>query len=308
MINRVLIRMKVMQLIYSFYQKEDRSLAAAEKELMFSLEKSYELYHFMLLLMVELTELQERKLDSARNKYLPSASDKNPSLRFIDNQFIKQLKSNLDFQKYCNNQKISWTNESEFLKQMLDKVLTSELYQSYIAETEVSYAADREFWRSTFKNLILEDEYLSEVLESISLYWNDDLDVIGTFVLKSIKQFKPESGENQALLPMFKASDDRDFAFTLFCQSILKEKEYRELIDAHTKNWEMERIAFMDIVIMQTAVAELLNFPSIPVNVTLNEYIELAKAYSTPKSGVFVNGVLDSIINQLKSEKKILKN
>lgn len=308
MINRVLIRMKVMQLIYSFYQKEDRSLAAAEKELMFSLEKSYELYHFMLLLMVELTELQERKLDSARNKYLPTDSDKNPNLKFIENKFIQQLKTNLEFQKYCSNQKISWTNEPEFMKQLLDKILSSDLYQSYIDEKELSYASDREFWRTVFKNLILEDEYLSEVLEGSSLYWNDDLDIIGTFVLKTIKQFKPENGDKQALLPMFKASDDRDFAVTLFCQSILKEKEYRELIDQHTKNWEMERIAFMDIVIMQTAVAELMNFPSIPVNVTLNEYIELAKAYSTPKSGVFVNGVLDSIINQLKSEKKILKN
>ncbi len=297
-----------MQLVYSYYQKEDRSLVAAEKELMFSLEKSYELYHFLLLLMVELTELQERKIDSGRHKHLPSAIEKNPNLKFVENRFVQQLKQNLQFQKYCSNQKISWTNEPEFLRDMLDKVLASDLYQEYIAKSDSTYEDDREFWRATFKNLILEDEYMSETLESISLYWNDDLEVIGTFVLKSIKQFKEENGEKQPLLPMFKADDDRDFAIKLFCQSILKEQEYRALIDVHTKNWEMDRIAFMDIVIMQTAIAELMNFPSIPINVTLNEYIELAKSYSTPKSGVFVNGVLDSLINQLKSEKKIMKN
>lgn len=308
MINRVLIRMKVMQLVYSFYQKEDRSLAAAEKELMFSLEKSYELYHFLLLLMVELTDLQERKLDTARNKFLPSATDKNPNLKFIDNLFIKQLRSNLQFQKYCNNQKISWTNEQEFLKKMLDQILSSEIYEAYIAADSNQYDADREFWRSVFKNIILEDEYLAEVLESISLYWNDDLEVIGTFVLKSIKQFKAEEGENQPLLPMFKAAEDRDFAVNLFCQAILKEKEYRALIETQTQNWEMDRIAFMDIVIMQVAIAEIFHFESIPTTVTLNEYIELAKSYSTPKSGVFVNGVLDGVIKQLKAERKIMKN
>lgn len=308
MINRVLIRMKVMQLVYSFYQKEDRSLAAAEKELMFSMEKSYELYHFLLLLMVELTELQERKLDTARNKFLPTDSEKNPNLKFIDNLFIKQLKSNLQFQKYCSNQKISWTNEQEFLRKMLDQILNSEIYEQYAAGSINVYDEDREFWRAVFKNIILEDEYLAEVLENISLYWNDDLEVIGTFVLKSIKQFKPENAENQPLVPMFKAADDRDFAVTLFCQSILKEKEFRAMIDAQTQNWEMERIAFMDIVIMQVAIAEILNFPSIPTTVTLNEYIELAKSYSTPKSGIFVNGVLDAVIKQLKAEKKIVKN
>ena len=308
MINRVLIRMKVMQLVYSYYQKEDRSLAAAEKELMFSLEKSYELYHFLLLLMVELTEMQQRKLDNARHKHLASATDKNPNLKFIDNLFIQHLKSDLQFQKYCSNQKISWVNEQEFLRKMLDQILTSDLYTEYITSADISYQSDREFWRAIFKNIILEDEYLAETLESISVYWNDDLEVIGTFVLKSIKQFKPENGVNQPLLPMFKDVDDREFAVNLFSKSILNEQEYRKLIDSHTQNWEMDRIAFMDIVIMQTAVAELMCFPTIPVNVTLNEYIELAKSYGTPKSGVFVNGVLDSLINQLKSEKKIMKN
>lgn len=308
MINRVLIRMKVMQIVYSFYQKEDRSLAVAEKELLFSLDKSYELYHFLLLLMIELTELQEKRIDTGRNKYLPSAAEKNPNIKFIDNLFISQLKTNLQFKAYCASQKISWVNEPEFVKNLLDQILASELYAAYIGNVEVSYEQDRDFWRAVFKNIIIEDENLLETLENISLYWNDDVEVIGTFVLKTIKQFKAENGNAQPLLPMFKAQDDKDFAITLFRQSILKEKEYRAMIDAHTKNWEMDRIAFMDIVIMQTAMAELLNFPTIPVNVTLNEYIELAKSYSTPKSGIFVNGVLDSLINQLRSENKIMKN
>jgi len=308
MINRVLIRMKVMQLVYSFYQKEDRSLATAETELMFSLEKSYELYNYLLMLTVELTQLQERRLDAAKNKLLPTQAEKNPNTRFIDNRFIRQLKENVQLNEYLSQQQISWINEQEFLKNLLDQIVSSQQYLDYMESSDDSYDCDREFWRSIFKNIILEDNYLHETLEEQSLYWNDDLDIIGTFVLKTIKQFNPQNGVNQPLLPMFKAEDDREFAITLFRKTILQESEYRKLIDMHTSNWEMERIAFMDIVVMQIALAEIMNFPSIPVNVSLNEYIELAKSYSTPKSGFFVNGVLNNLINQLKSEQRIVKN
>ncbi len=308
MINRVLIRMKVMQLIYSFYQKDERSLATAETELMFSLEKSYELYNYLLLLMVELTQLQERRLDVARNKLLPTEQEKNPNIRFVDNRFIRQLKDNIQLNDYLSQQQISWMNEQEFLKNMLEQILASQLYQDYMTSSDDSYDCDREFWRAIFKTIILEDTYLAETLEEQSLYWNDDLDIVGTFVLKTIKQFKSGNGIKQPLLPMFKADEDREFAVTLFRQSILREKEYREMIDKHTSNWEMDRIAFMDIVVMQIALAEIFNFASIPVNVTLNEYIELAKTYSTPKSGFFVNGVLNNLVNQLKSENRIVKN
>lgn len=308
MINRVLIRIKVMQLTYSYYKNDNRSLATAETELMFSLEKSYELYNYLLLLMVELTQFQGRRLDAGRNKLLPTEENKNPNTRFIDNRFIRQLNENVQFKEYLNNQKISWANEQEFVRILLDRIIESKTYADYMSAEEDSYEADREFWRSTFKNIIIEDADLAEVLEGNSLYWNDDIDIIGTFVLKTIKQFNPAKGEKQSLLPMFKAEDDREFAITLFRKAILCEKEYRELIDKHTQNWEMDRIAFMDIIVMQIALAEIFNFESIPTNVTLNEYIELAKTYSTPKSGYFVNGVLNNVINQLKSEKRIVKN
>lgn len=308
MINRVLIRMKVMQMVYSFYQKEERSLATTEKELLFSLEKSYELYHLLLLLMIELTELHERRVDAGRQKHRPTDAERNPNLKLVENLFINQLKSNVQFREYCDSQKISWVNEPEFLRMMLDKILSSELYLTYIADHDKSFEKDRDFWRSAFKQIVLVDEELIETLEGMSLYWNDDIEVIGTFVLKSIKQFKAENGMYQDLLPMFKDMEDKEFAIELFRKSIMKEDDYRALIDQHTQNWEMERIAFMDIVIMQIAIAELFTFSSIPCNVTLNEYIELAKSYSTPKSGTFVNGVLNSLINQLKSENKLLKN
>jgi len=308
MINRVLIRMKVMQVLYSFYQKEERSLAVAEQELLHSLEKSYELYHFLLLLMVELTDFQDKRVDAARNKFLPTHEDKNPNIKFVNNRFVESLRQNKSLNAYIESQKISWINEPIFLKNLMDQILASDIYTDYMNETESSFESDRDFWRNIFKTIILEDDFLHETLESISLYWNDDLIVIGTFILKTIKQYDPEKGADQALLPMFKASDDKEYAVKLFRQSILRDEEYRQMIDEHTKNWEMDRIAFMDIIIMQTAICELLNFPTIPVKVSLNEYIELAKSYSTPKSGVFVNGVLNSLVNQLKLENKLTKN
>ncbi len=308
MINRVLIRMKVMQVLYSFYQKEERSLAVAEQELLHSLEKSYELYHFLLLLMVELTDFQDKRVDAARNKFLPTHEDKNPNIKFVNNRFVESLRQNKSLNAYIESQKISWINEPIFLKNLMEQILASDIYTDYMNESESSFESDREFWRNIFKTIILEDDFMHETLESISLYWNDDLIVIGTFVLKTIKQFDPTKGADQPLLPMFKASDDKEYAVKLFRQSILRDDEYRQMIDEHTKNWEMDRIAFMDIIIMQTAICELLNFPTIPVKVSLNEYIELAKSYSTPKSGVFVNGVLNSLVNQLKLENKLTKN
>jgi len=300
--------MKVMQVLYSFYQKEERSLAVAEQELLHSLEKSYELYHFLLLLMVELTDFQDKRVDAARNKFLPTHEDKNPNIKFVNNRFVESLRQNKSLNAYIESQKISWINEPIFLKNLMDQILASDIYTDYMNETESSFESDRDFWRNIFKTIILEDDFLHETLESISLYWNDDLIVIGTFILKTIKQYDPEKGADQALLPMFKASDDKEYAVKLFRQSILRDEEYRQMIDEHTKNWEMDRIAFMDIIIMQTAICELLNFPTIPVKVSLNEYIELAKSYSTPKSGVFVNGVLNSLVNQLKLENKLTKN
>ncbi|MCH5328022.1 MAG: transcription antitermination factor NusB [Coprobacter sp.] len=307
MINRILIRIKVVQILYSYFLKEDKDMNLTEKELFFSLDKTYELYHLLLLLMVQLTDAQRARIEMAKAKHLATLAEKNPNPKFIQNRFIAQLKANEDLAGYLNDHKISWVNEPDFIRSLLDKIVESDIYKEYMESADSTYEADRELWRRLFKSVIVESDDLGDVLESMSLYWNDDLQIISTFVLKSIKRFDESRSSRQPLLPMFKDDEDLEFARTLFRKSILNADKNKQLIDRHTQNWELDRVAFMDIVIMLVAVAELETFPAIPVRVTLNEYIEIAKSYSTIKSGHFINGVLDAIAEELKKEGVLTK-
>nr|WP_129735330.1 transcription antitermination factor NusB [Parabacteroides goldsteinii] len=308
MINRILIRIKVLQIVYSFYQNGNSDLKVAENELLFSLRKSYDLYHYFLLLIIEVTNLQKRTLDAKKSKYMPTHAELNPNTRLIDNRFAAQVAENAALQKYVAEQGISWANDEEFIKSVLDIILTSDLYSEYIDNENDSYETDKEFWRCVFKKLICGNEVIEDFLEDKSIYWNDDIEIVETFTLKTIKKFEEKNGSKQELLPMFKDLEDHSFAIKLFRQTLLKSDEYRERINRHMKNWETERIANMDLIIMQVALAEIMTFPSIPINVTLNEYIDTAKYYSTPKSGNFINGILDSIVSELKKEKVLLKD
>ncbi|MDH6311639.1 N utilization substance protein B [Parabacteroides sp. PFB2-10] len=308
MINRILIRIKVLQIVYSFCQNGNGDLKVAEKELLFSLQKSYDLYHCFLLLITEITYLHQRILDNRKHKLRPTEADLHPNMKLADNRFAAQLARNKELLAYVEEHKLSWSNDADFIKNLLDILLASDLYATYLNDENDSYEADQEFWRAFFKRHICGNEMVEEYLEEKSIYWNDDIDIVATFTLKTIKRFEEQAGENQALLPMFKDMEDRDFAVRLFRQSLLHGKEYRERIEKHLKNWETERIAQMDLIIMQVAMAEIMHFPTIPVSVTLNEYIDAAKYYSTPKSGTFINGVLDSIIGELKKEKVLFKD
>lgn len=302
MVNRILIRIKVVQIVYSYLVNKDKSIDTSEKELFFSLEKAYELYHRLLLLMIELTDAQNKRIENARFKYTATAADKNPDTRLINNRFIAQLRENKMLKEYVDRQSVSWVNELDFIRILLDRLLASDLYKTYLTSEEDSYAVDQDFWKKAFKHIIVENEDLSEILEAQSLYWNDDLETISTFVLKTIKRFDQSKGAEQELLPMFKDDEDAEFAKMLFRKTLMNVDVNKALIDQHTKNWEIDRVAFMDIVIMLVAIAEIKSFPTIPVKVTLNEYIEIAKAYSTIKSGHFINGILDAIASQLKKD------
>ena len=275
-----------------------------------SLDKARELYFALLLLPIELTRLQARRLDNARHKYLPSPEDLNPDTRFIDNTFVANLEESPEMKEYLKSNPISWDNGSEALKLLLDKVLQSDIYADYMAAPAVSYADDCEFWRSIIKNVILPSDILAEAIESESVYWNDDLDIIGTFVIKTIKRASADPASPITLLPKFKDEEDARFGGELFVDTVENYGTYRSYIDKfiNEKQWDPERLAFMDVIIMCTAISELLNFPSIPVPVTMNEYIEIANCYSTSKSGQFINGILFSVINYLKKEGKLLKN
>ena len=308
MINRVLIRLKIVQIVYAFYQNGGKNLDTAEKELFFSLSRAYDMYNYLLLLMVEITKQAERKQSAAKSKLLPTAEELYPNTKFVDNRFIAQLEVNKQLLEFSETQKKTWENESEFVKSLCEKIMDSDIYKEYMASETSSYEEDRELWRKLYKRIIFNNEELDQVLEDQSLYWNDDKEIVDTFVLKTIKRFEEENGAKQDLLPEFKDEEDQDFARRLFRRTILNADYYRHLISENTRNWDLDRVALMDIIIMQIALAEILSFPNIPVSVTLNEYVEIAKLYSTPKSGSFINGTLDGIVNALKKENKLTKN
>ena len=308
MINRVLIRLKVVQIVYAYYQHGGKNLDTAEKELFFSLSKAYDLYNYLLLLMVEVTKQANKRLNAAKNKLVPTKEELFPNTKFVENRFIAQLEVNKQLLEFSNNQKKTWENEADFVKTLCDKILESDIYKEYMASETSSYEEDRELWRKLYKNIIFNNIELDQVLEDQSLYWNDDKEIVDTFVLKTIKRFDEKNGAKQELLPEFKDEEDQDFARRLFRRTILNADYYRHLISENTKNWDLDRVAFMDVVIMQIALAEILSFPNIPVSVSLNEYVEIAKLYSTPKSGGFINGTLDGIVNSLKKENKLTKN
>lgn len=308
MINRTLIRIKVIQLLYSFFlTKDDTTLKGALAQLSISFEKSYELYNYLLLLMIELTELQDRRLDDAKNKYLPSEEDLNPNMRFVENKFIEKLKTDDTLQDYISENKLTWKNDDIYLKLLLDKVVNSDVYKNYMSAESSDYEKDCEFWKQLMKQVILPDENLADLLEKKSVYWNDDLETMGTFTLKTIRRFA--ENEKNPVLPMFKDDEDRELGKRLFLKTIDQKEENDKLIDKYvTEKWDVERLAFMDRIIMDVCLAEIKGFLSIPTSVSLNEYIEIAKYYSTPKSGTFINGILNAIVRDLKAQKVIIKD
>lgn len=303
MINRVLIRSKVLQLVYSYCLNNNKSLENLEKELDYSLAKAYDLYNYLLLLMPAVTRYARKKIELGKRKLKPTPEEIEPNTKFINNRFIEQLENNLQLQDFVKNQKKSWENSPEIIKSLFELISSSDVYKEYMASEDNSYEADRELWRKIYKTIICNNNNLNSYLEEQSLYWNDDKDIVDTFVLKTIKRFTKETlPAEKVILPQFKDEDDRKYAMSLLGRSMVNMDYYRELIANNVKNWNIERVAFMDVVIMQIALAEILSFPSIPVSVSLNEYVDLAKIYSTPKSGSFVNGTLEGIVNQLKND------
>lgn len=307
MINRTIIRLKIVQLIYAYYQNSDRGMVAVEKELMYSLSKAYDLYNFLLCLVVDLTDYVERVITEQEEVNRVAHIDTAISHRLIDNKFANVLSRNEMLQNFRDNQHLTWKNETEYLRHLYDKILNSDYYADYMALPTVEFDNDREFWRLIYKNIIMKDEEIDAIIEDMSLYWNDDKETVDTFVLKTIKRFTAESTAEQPLMPQFRDDDDIEFAKRLLTRTISNSGYYQSLISGSTRNWELNRIAFMDLVIMQVALAEMLSFPEIPISVTLNEYIELAKCYSTPKSHIYINGILDNIAKQLRADGKLIK-
>ena len=307
MINRVLIRLKIVQIIYAYYKNSGKTVKATEDEVFFSLSKAYDLYNHMLLLMVAITHYAADRIAFLGMKIRPTESDRNPNLKFVKNRFVAQLESNEKLVKFAEKSKLNWVDNSDLLRRMLDEIEESDIYKEYMASETSSYEEDKELWRKLYKAFVFDNEELDSLLEEQSLYWNDDKSIVDSFVLKTIKRFEEKSGVAQLLLPEYKDVADMEFARKLFRNAINNADQYRELMASCSKNWDMSRLAFMDVVIMQVALAEIMTFDDVPLSVTLNEYVEIAKHYSTVKSGSFVNGMLDTITKKLRQENRINK-
>ena len=307
MINREIIRIKVVQLTYAYYQNGNKNIETAEKELLFSLSKAYDLYNYLLALIVGITRESRRHLEVAQSRAKREGTEM-PSQKFAYNRFALQLEENKMLNEFMETKKLNWDDEPEFLKKIYTQITESQIYEEYMNATEDDYATDRELWRKLYRTLIQDNADLESLLEEQSLYWNDDKEIVDTFVLKTIKRFEEKNQSKQELLPEYDNEEDKDYARKLFRATIMNADEYQHFMSEASRNWDFSRLAYMDIVIMQIAIAEMMTFPSIPVGVTINEYVDIAKLYSTPRSGGYINGMLDAIARHLIQTGRLLKH
>lgn len=306
MINRELIRLKTIQVVYSTEVNSDRRPEEVEEELVRSLGTAYDLYNTMLSLMVAISRLALRSFDAqcVRAQRLGEAQ---PNRKFVDNRFMLQLEGNRQLKENADIQRIDWSNEEEFVRTLLNQVMESDFYSDYMANPQSSYQEDRDLWKHIYRNVISDNENLDNFLEDVNLYWNDDRFVIDTFVIKTINKFQEDTNDFQPLLPEFRSPEDLEFARRLVSQSVRAADYYKNLIGSHTHNWDMERIPLMDRVILQVGLAEITSFPTIPIQVSINEYVEIAKYYSTPNSPRYINATLDNISKKLMADHKLIK-
>ena len=307
MINRELIRIKVVQLTYAYYQNGSKNIDTAEKELLFSLSKAYDLYNYLLALIVGITQEARRHLEVAQSRAQREGLEM-PSQRFAYNRFALQLEENRMLNDFIEAQKLNWSDKPEFLKKIYTQITESQIYKEYMEAPEDDYATDRELWRRLYRTLIQDNSDLDALLEEENLYWNDDKEIVDTFVLKTIKRFDEKNKSTQELLPEYDSEEDQEYARKLFRATIMNADEYQHYMTEASHNWDFSRLAYMDIVIMQIAIAEMMTFPSIPINVSINEYVELAKIYSTPRSAGYINGMLDAIARHLIETGRMLKH
>jgi N utilization substance protein B len=305
MLNRRFLRIKVMQMLYSFFQHENADIALFEKELFKSLDKIYNLYISVLALFIDIHHNAHMVIDEHKNKRLPTKEDLDPNLKFINNTLLIALSENNELKKEIEKQKVSWSNNYDVVRKLYNEIIAGEDYKNYMSSQDAGIKEDRNLLINIIVNRLDEHDLLNHVFEEQNIHWADD-----TFLAfnSAIRTFENFDGKFK-LMPLLKdAEDDKLFVSTLFRKTIQYKAQYEELIQTHTKNWELDRIANMDMLLMKMAIAEILHLKNIPVKVSLNEYIDISKEYSTPNSKTFVNGVLDKIILQLKNEGKIEKS
>jgi len=307
MISRRLLRIKALMALYALNRRDDNDLVQAEKELMVSIARTYDLYHYILLLLIELSDIAREKIDLALQKKMPTPEDLNPNRRFADNAVIEQLRNNSDLQDFVTSRKISWANSPDIPRTLFNRIIAWEPYVEYMKGPKTTYAADKKFIMSLITQFLVASEDLISGLEEQSIYWNDDLEYVAAMIDMTLRKFKNDGEGSNRMMPLYKNEEDEQFVKILFRKAVLGTKESTEIIDRNTTNWEIERIALMDILVMQLAITEISGFEEIPVKVTLNEYIEIAKYYCTSKSSTFVNGILDKVVREMRENGKFRK-
>jgi N utilization substance protein B len=307
MISRRILRIKILQLLYAYFQGADGSVSKHEKELFFSVQKTYDLYHYLLLLILDIADYAGSRIEIARQKMVPTREDLNPNTKFVDNQIIHLLRVNKQLNQYLNTTRLSWVNSPELIKKLHNRIRMTPFFKEYMEDPNRNFEQDKKLIIEVYASEIINTESIYQTLEEQSIYWNDEVEFVISMIAKTIKDFKEEDNENASLMALFKNDDDKEFARELFRKAVVHKAEYTKLIESYTENWDVERIAFLDMLILVMAITEAVSFPSIPTRVTINEYLEIAKFYSTEKSSVFINGLLDKIFKHLKDNQKIVK-
>jgi Transcription termination factor len=307
MVSRRLLRIKILKALYGHFKSGDKTINASEKELFVSIEKTYDLYHFMMQLLVEVADYAQARIDIGKQKYLPTPEEKNPNTKFVDNKVVAILRSNEQLRKRLHQSSLTWDENPELIKKLYNNLLASKYYKKYMAEPSRSFDQDQSLAVEFFQNELEDFEDLYQILEDMSIHWIDDVEFELGMIIKTVKKFTEGQPTYISLMPLYK--DEVDFQFTkrLFRKATVNHLEYRAIVDEYTANWDVERIAYMDILIMIEAIAEMIEFKEIPIKISMNEYIELSKFFSTPNSSTFVNGVLDKVVKHLTESGAIAK-
>ena len=306
MLSRRLLRIKVLKSLYAHLKSDSTSLKASEKYLIESIDKAYDLYFQMLTLIVDVARYAEGRQEVAKQKMLATYEDLNPNRRFVDNGVVQLLATSDALGDEVASRKLTWSRHPDTIKAIYNNLVETEFYKNYMSASTNTFVDDRKFVED-FYAWISEDELLQETLDEMSMLWNDDLCFVLFMVVRTVSNLK-RSHTDVKLLPQFKSDEDLEFSKTLLIKSLVQYEERQELVDKYTSNWDVERVAFMDNLIISVAVTELLNFDSIPVKVTLDEWIDIAKYYSSPSSSNFINGVLDRAAADLIASGEVTKS
>ena len=315
MLSRRVLRIKVMQALYAFVQSGDDRIDKAEKAMMHNTERIYDLYIYQLSALVEIVEFARKIMESGLHKFLPTPEETDPPVKFVENRIIRLIEENTTYRKFFGLLKINWAEHQELFRKLFFQIRDSEDYKEYMKSGKNSFEEDRRFIVNVFRDHLGDCEELQQLYEEMNIFWVDDYDIVSFMIVKTLNSFSSRTDIHTPLPELFlkpgeseeEEVEDRAFMRELFRKTIIHSGKFEEMIARKAENWELERIALMDSILIRMALSELTEFPSIPVKVTLNEYIEISKIYSSVKSRIFINGILDKLILELKEKDQIRK-